>query len=447
MVIFMVQLYNWQKQAINAYKGSGIVEAVTGSGKTLVGKKIIEKISGNKIISAPTLPILQQWKLVLRDEPYVEYYTFQTLCKKKANCKLLIVDEAHRSVSPEFIKLYDNVKYKYILGLTATPNNMCIKKCGPPFCKVDFAEAKVAPFKVHFIGIDLTFIEQKKYQNLSYSIAQIIQSEYQTREDKQILDALILKRRRLVYNATNRIPKALKLIQENINANKKVLVICQRIDQANILSHWFTSLKKVPHVVFHSNRKEDLQKYKSNDVRLCISVGMLKEGFDDPDTDVGIIVSTTLSKSFNIQAIGRIIRYKRKKNADVYILLANETTDLKVLDFSGMYIFDVENIKGERNPPELRDAYYAGEQFSFVRDKIWKVVNKERVYMQKHFITDYLRKIKPQGGSFTVSDKGVYTKVNGRIHQAYPKFITLTPLDKPLVEKIDLEELLKEQNY
>ena len=440
----MVELYNWQKQAISAYKGKGIIEAITGSGKTLVGKKIIQRISGNKIISAPTLPILEQWKVVLREESNIEYYTFQTLCKKNLSCKLLVVDEAHRSVSPEFIKLYDNVTYKYILGLTATPNKKCIEKCGKPFCTVDFDEAKVAPFKVHFIGIDLDFSEQRQYRSLSYNIGQIMQRDFRTQDEKQILDALILKRRRLVYNATARIPLALKLIQDNLNLNKKVLVICQRIDQANVLSHWFTTLKSVPHVVYHSDRKDDLERYKSNEVKLCISVGMLKEGFDDPDTDVGIIVSTTLSKSFNIQAIGRVIRYKKGKFADVYIILANETTDLKVLDFSGMYIFDVDNIKGERNPPELRDAYYGGEQFSFCRNEIWKSVNKERVYMQKHFITDYLRKIKPQGGSFTVSDKGVYTKVDQYIHQAYPKFITLIPLDKPLVEKIDLEELLKE---
>ena len=117
----MVELYNWQKQAISAYKGKGIIEAITGSGKTLVGKKIIQRISGNKIISAPTLPILEQWKVVLREESNIEYYTFQTLCKKNLSCKLLVVDEAHRSVSPEFIKLYticnsllQNIRYHSI---------------------------------------------------------------------------------------------------------------------------------------------------------------------------------------------------------------------------------------------------------------------------------------------------------------------------------------------
>lgn len=440
----MVQLYNWQKKAIARYRGKGILSAVTGAGKTLTAVKIVEKVGGSKIVCAPSLAILEQWKVALRNETNIEYYTFQTLCKKNLSCKLLVIDEAHRSVSPEFIKLYNNVKYKYILGLTATPNKKCIEKCGKPICKIEFDEANVAPFKVHFIGVDLSFIEQKKYRSLSYNIGQIMQRDYRTLEEKQILDALILKRRRLVYNATARIPLALKLIQDNLNLNKKVLVICQRIDQANVLSHWFTTLKVVPHVVYHSNQKDNLDKYKNNEVKLCISVGMLKEGFDDPDTDVGIIVSTTLSKSFNIQAIGRVIRYKKGKKANVYIILANETTDLKVLDFSGLYDFDVDNIKGERNPPALRDAYYGGEKFSFVRDSIWKTVNNERVFMQKHFITKYLKRIKPQGGSFTVSDKGVYTKVDRYIHQVYPKFITLTPLDKPLFEKIDVEELLKE---
>ena len=101
----MVQLYNWQKQAVSSYKGKGILEAVTGAGKTLVGMKIVEKISGTKIVCAPTLTILEQWKVALRNESNIEYYTFQTLCKKNLKCKLLIVDEAHRSVSPEFIKL------------------------------------------------------------------------------------------------------------------------------------------------------------------------------------------------------------------------------------------------------------------------------------------------------------------------------------------------------
>lgn len=442
----MVKLYDWQRRAINSYKGNGVIQAITGSGKTLAGREIIKKLGGTKVVCAPTLTILDQWKSVLTNEPNIQYYTFQTLCKHKVQCKLLIVDEAHRSVSPEFIKLYDNVDYKYILGLTATPNDACIKKCGPIFCKVDFDEANVSAFKVHFIGIDLTFLEHQQYNNLSYSISQLLNNEHQTPEDKHRLEAIILKRRRLVYQALNRLPKAIELIVENIKTNHKVLVICQRIDQATMISNYIKEFIKptIPHIVYHSNRKDDLEDYRKGKVKLCISAMMLKEGFDDPDTDVGIVVSTTLSKSFNLQAVGRIIRYRPNKEAHIYILLANQTTDLKVLDYDELYTADKINIKGETNPPELRNAYYSGEKFGFSGGRIWKNTKEGRVFMQYHFIINLLKKVKPEGGSFTVSDKGVYTKRDGIIHQVYPTFITINPLDKPLIEKIDLEELLKE---
>jgi len=438
----MIELYDWQKKAISAYKGSGTIEAVTGSGKSLVGKEIARKLGGSKIVCAPSLPILEQWKVILHAEPDVQYYTFQTLCKLKTSCKLLIVDEAHRSVSPEFIKLYDNVSYKYILGLTATPNDACIAKCGPVFCKVNFDEANVANFKVYFIGIDLTPFEYRQYKSLSYSIGKLIELDYKTPEDQHRLEAIILKRRRLVYSAHNRIPTALRLITDKLNEGHKVLVMCQRIDQANMISNWFKSVP-IPHIVYHSGHKDDLKVYKENWVRLCISVGMLKEGFDDPDTDVGVIVSTTLSKSFNVQAIGRIIRAKPGKKAEIYILLANETTDQKVLDYSGNYNFDIKNITLS-DPLELREAYYSGDKYSFCGDKIWKEVNDTRIYMKHNDIIDLLRKLKPQGGSFSVSDKGVYTKIDGKIHLVYPKFVTLNPIDTPIVEKINLDELLKE---
>ena len=442
----MIELYDWQRKAIASYKGQGIIEAVTGSGKSLVGKEIAHKLGGSKIVCAPSLPILEQWKTILFNEPDVQYYTFQTLCKLKTSCKLLIVDEAHRSVSPEFIKLYDNVDYKYILGLTATPNDACIAKCGPVFCKVNFDEANVAEFKVHFIGIDLTTKEYDTYQYLTRAIGKILQLEYKTPNDQQCLNGLLLKRRRCVYGAHNRLPKAIELIVKNIKLNRKVLVICQRIDQATMISNYVKEfvVPSIPHIVYHSKNKGELKDYKENKVRLCISAQMLKEGFNDVDTDVGIIVSTTLSKSFNLQAIGRVIRAKPKKEADIYILLANQTTDRKVMDYDTYYKSDYENIDITESP-ELRDAFYKGDRYMFCGNSIWKSVGSERIDIKQHFIINYLKKINSQGMiTFSVSDKGVYAKIDGRIHLVYPKFITLQPISKPITEKINLDELLKD---
>ena len=35
-------------------------------------------------------------------------------------CTLLVVDEIHKAAAPTLVKLFDNIKYKVILGLTAT---------------------------------------------------------------------------------------------------------------------------------------------------------------------------------------------------------------------------------------------------------------------------------------------------------------------------------------
>jgi len=43
----LIELYDWQKKAISAYKGHGTIEAVTGSGKSLVGKEIAHKLGGS----------------------------------------------------------------------------------------------------------------------------------------------------------------------------------------------------------------------------------------------------------------------------------------------------------------------------------------------------------------------------------------------------------------
>ena len=147
---------------------------------------------------------------------------------------------------------------------------------------------------------------------------------------------------------------------------------------------------------------------------MCISVGMLKEGFDDPGTNIGIIVSTPLSESFNIHAIGRIIRYKPKKFAEVHIILANRTSDSKVLQFSGNYDFELENIRLPENP-EVFEQYYGGEKYSFCEKRIWKKGNGGRIYMEYDEIIEKVRKVKPSGGSFVVSPNGVYAKVNDSI--------------------------------
>jgi len=442
----MVELYPWQKEAISAYDGKGTIKAVTAAGKSLVGRKLAEKIRGNVLVCSHRTPILDQWREIMEGIPNVQFGTFQSLCKKQINnIDLLIVDECHRSTSQEFIKIYDNIKYKNILGLSATPNEESINKCGPLISNVGFDEANVAPFEVIFQGIELNPYERNKYKQLSYKIANLANIEKPTSLEKQLLTTIIMKRRDVVYRAQSRIAYAINLIIKHHQKGNKILVMCQRIEQVQELSKL---LESIPHIQYHSAKKDDLEKYKSGKVSLCLSVGMLREGFDDPSTDVGIIVSTSITESFNIQSVGRIIRFKPGKEAKIFILVANNTSDTKILHIAEAAGYERSFI-GVVEPEiqEFADEYYSKEskKYSFNMGEVWTIKQgvkwgePSRQYMEQHDIIRKLKSIKPGGGSFIVAPSGVYTKVKNKIIKVSDEQVKLVSIKEK--RSIDVEDM------
>lgn len=416
-----MELYNWQKKAIDQYNGSGTVKTVTGSGKSLVGVKIAEKIGGHILVASHSKTILDQWRVDMMDIPNVHFDTFQTLHKKPYEKKvdLLIVDEVELSTSEKYINLYDQIDYDNIIGLSATPNQKALDKCGDIIAEVSMAEANVSPFVVEFHGVDLSWEEKNKFRKMSKKIQKLMELQNDrklSQEESERLKFTILNRRELVYLTQSRFPYAIDLIRSNALEGRKIIVFCQRISQANQISD---ELSDIEHVLYHSRHKGNLNLFKENKAKILISVKGVKEGFNDIDADCGIVVSTTLSERYNIQVIGRVIRYKDGKFAKMHIMLANETTDMKVLRHKGNYDFILNNSLKLPIMSEHKFDYYRGKKFSFRQNDIWYIsgsgMNSGRQYMLSHPIIEELRKVKPLGGSFTISNEGVFTKVGREI--------------------------------
>lgn len=439
--------------------GCGIVKAVTGAGKSLVAKEIAEGMTGKILVLSHSRTILNQWRLIFDDNEgciEVDYNTFQQQCKVKYDGKvhLLIIDEVHRSTSEEYIKIYDNVNYYNILGLSATPTKESIEKCGDIFVEVGLDEANICPFYVHFHGIELSPQENFEYRKLSRLMSKFFNDEDYNPTNVSLED-IIFKRRGIVYEAKNRMPTAIELIRMERKAGRKIVVFCQRKAQANDISNQL-ACDNIGHVLYHSDtysksNDDELEQYKNGTVKILVSVGMVKEGFDDPDTDCGIIVSTPLTETFHIQTIGRIIRFKPDKRAIIHIILANGTSDLKVIKHSGNYDFELDNIKLPVKSVHKHD-YYQGTKYSF-RDKLlWQKqgngFNSSRLYFKYHPILEVLRKHKRQGGSFVITNKGVYMKIGEEIIKVSDEVVELeidetkkpTDWSKPLSEE-DKEEM------
>jgi len=423
-----MELYPWQKQLIKNYTGIGIVKGVPGSGKTIGAMSLIKNRNyKNVLIAVPTLPLKRQWKEELKTfglKARVE--TFHKLYKpeNETECDFFVIDECHRSTSPMFIKMYKYVKFKHILGLSATPNALSQKRCGPIIINVPLEEANIANFKVNFVSIELTPKERMEYEQLSYQLRRSLEDENNLHpQQKQIIDSIIFKRRSIVYSAKNRVPKACKIL--DYYKDKNVLIICQRIEQAD----WLSTLTGFP--VYHSKNKNDavLRDFKRGIHSKLISVGMLKEGFDKRDIDCLIIVSTAITEAHHIQSIGRAIRLPN--DAVIYILLARDTTDEKVLKFKSMYKHEIiGNFTGKYDTPisELSKLYYKSKRYSLdSRNRIFQTKKYGREYYKHNDIIDELKRYLPRGGRFRISKDG---KVMVMFKN---KVVVVTTLDEQLM--------------
>lgn len=203
-------LYPWQHEALDAWHNNarrGVIEAVTGSGKTRLGVAAAHEAvrQGIKVlILVPTAELQRQWLATFRrDFPaavtgalgngrtdsldYVDILvaivhsaaTRETLRAHKAG--LLIADECHRYAAPLFAAALGQ-GYNWRLGLTATyerSDDGHHETLSPYFGGVVFnlwydralRDDVIAPFDIALVGVELSPAERVTYDELSETMA------------------------------------------------------------------------------------------------------------------------------------------------------------------------------------------------------------------------------------------------------------------------------------
>lgn len=429
--------YKWQNRLIRIYRGKGVIKAFAGTGKTYASILLLKDRKYKKtIVAVPTRKLKNQWieelkKYGLND---VVVETFHILSKERSSglkCDILIVDECHRSTSPVFKRLYENISYKNIIGLSATPNKSSLEYCGDVIIHVPLEDAQICDFMVYFHAIDLSLDERMLYDEYSEAIRRYL-GRIRSIDDgdkydiRKRLDSMIFKRRSLVYSAEARIPKAVELLKEN--KDNPTLVICKRIEQANTIS----KITNLP--VYHSENIDEkaLDDFQNDRISALLSVGMLAEGYDKRNIKCLIIVSTAITEAYHIQSIGRAVRLP--DDAYIHILLARKTTDEKLLQFRKMYN---HKLVGEFSTGALRpknpwiEQYYISDEFSIdPQGRIFKRLNNLKQYYKGNILTSELEKLfNDRGGKFRITNENfVLAKRRGKI-------IPLGMLHEPL-EKI-----------
>lgn len=204
-------LYAWQAEALDAWTRTGragIIEAVTGTGKTRVGQTAIEEAvnEGRRaVVLVPTKELQRQWRGTLRralpgrvrigllgDGNHDRLRDHDVLVSIIDSARLhgidvpagslLVADECHRYASPESRRaLLD--EYEQRLGLTATlerpdrAEQALIDYFGPVCYRIGYAralaDAVVAQFSLTLVGVPMAPHEAVRYESVSRRISDL----------------------------------------------------------------------------------------------------------------------------------------------------------------------------------------------------------------------------------------------------------------------------------
>lgn len=352
-------LREWQKDALANWEGAGhrgIVEVVTGAGKTVFALACIDHLRPETtLVVVPTIALLEQWwgeiakyfdlkidevniitgKKQIRSGT-INLAVLNTAAKLfqdgKGRASFLIVDECHKAASEQFRKILRVPKIAS-LGLSATPErpydsgltDVLIPGLGPVVFRYTYKDALrdgiIVPFVLRNVVFELEEDRKRDYEKLTKAIARSISKHGADAEETV---ALLLRRTRLINLSLNRIRLTIRIVAANIN--RRILIFHEDIEACNLM-HEILAENGVRAGIYHSKlrvrqRVDMLHAYRNGAIDVLVTCRALDEGFDVPETEIGIIAASTATRRQRIQRLGRVLRpSKGKEGATIYSLV------------------------------------------------------------------------------------------------------------------------------
>lgn len=306
-----------------------------------------------------------------------------TLVKKSqvGSKLLLVVDECHRAGAPDMRKVF-RTERAYNLGLSATPEredhvedtasddnrqydtSLLGRELGPIIYEMNvhqaLAQGILPGFEIHHYGLPLLGQEREKYESLSRRLRDVtaelreighqhgIHDTSITRRAQSLVDredelglvarqyiALINERKRLLYDAKVRSRATIEILNKRFHQNPDTRAILFHESIESVMRLYHKLLQEgFPVTVEHSMlteglREESIELFRQGIAKVILSARSLIEGFNVPETDIGIIVASSASVRQRIQTIGRVLRKgeDNDKVATIYVLYMHDTVD------------------------------------------------------------------------------------------------------------------------
>ncbi|MDG5760636.1 DEAD/DEAH box helicase family protein [Natronococcus sp. A-GB1] len=348
---------------------AGVLELPTGSGKTVIALKAIERLATPTLVVVPTIDLLEQWQRELEREFDLEIgrfgggeqrigpitvSTYDSAYLKADSVGnrfgLVVFDEVHHLGGEGYREIARLLAAPARLGLTATferpdgAHEVIEDVVGPLAFRIspdELAGDHLAPYDVKRLEVSLTPEEREEYDRnqevfANYLATSNIQfssgSDYQelvkrSGSDPAAREALLARQRarEITYGSEAKID-ALEGILED-HRGERIIVFTAFNELAYDVSERFL-IPTITHQTGAAERREILERFREGTYTRIATSNVLDEGVDVPDANVAVVLSGSGSEREFTQRLGRILRPKEDGGrALLYEVVASETAE------------------------------------------------------------------------------------------------------------------------
>jgi superfamily II DNA or RNA helicase len=384
----VLDLMAWQREAMaNWYEQGclGIVEAVTGTGKTHLGLEAVAHAAatGEKsTVLVPSVDLQDQWSdrferflpslKVARvggrasGDPWFADVTIAVVhsaIKKDLSSlssdSLLVADEVHRYGASEF-QYALRAAYTRRLGLTATLERgddavgaILKPYFGGTIVNVGFdraiREGVVAPFRLIMAPVSMSEEEEQEYEALSRQISNglkvlrsqgalgsgtgtaLVQQLGRLRgaggrvgQAARAAETGMRKRRLLLASLEGKLD-AVEELAEVIDSSQGAVLFTQSKEvaeeAADRLREWSVAASALHSGMPDRERRASLKDLEEGRLQALSAPKLLDEGIDVPTVDLGVVMTASRSRRQMVQRLGRVIRRKADGRAVDFVIL------------------------------------------------------------------------------------------------------------------------------
>ncbi|MBN2746819.1 MAG: DEAD/DEAH box helicase family protein [Bacteroidales bacterium] len=329
---------------------------------------------------------------------YVSFtkHALQNFIKYLPKETILIADEAHNIASPKVLEILHKTFFEKRIGLSATPKRIYDGEGTqamndffadqPPYVYSFTMEEAIAKgilcqYDYYPHLVELTPDELKEYKAITKKLSQFFDAETNRYKDSDIANQLLMKRKRIIHKAENKLAKFQSIIKEEFKKRRSLKytfvyvpegIDNNSVDDEKIIQQYNQSIMGTSSSIRVSSftgesddRSFVLEAFEKGQIDVLTAMKCLDEGVDIPRTELAIFCSSTGNPRQFIQRRGRILRqHIDKKYAVIHDLVV-----IPQINFNGEQsdTFKMERSQVENELRRVADfAFMARNQYEAI---------------------------------------------------------------------------------